>query len=104
VTYDTRSARWAADRQTTIVIEGEARDRATADAFRESLTQNSIYTTSTTGADARGGKRMPFGFTYRLRTRAPAPAGDGDEQRSAVHADDAVASARISAARDQPGP
>jgi hypothetical protein len=73
VTYDLRQSRWSAEHQTTIVIEGEARDRATADAFRELLTQNSTYTTTTAGADTRGGKRMPFGFTYRLLTRAPTP-------------------------------
>jgi hypothetical protein len=32
-----------------------------------------VYTTSSTGADAKGGKRMPFGFTYRLRTAAELP-------------------------------
>jgi hypothetical protein len=86
VTCDTRAQppRWAADHQTTIIIEGEARDRATADGFRELLTQNTIYTTSTTGADTRGGKRMPFGFTYRLRTRAPAPAGEPAGQPQAA--------------------
>ncbi len=109
VTFDSRNARWAADHQTTIVIEGEARDRATADGFRESLTQNTIYTTSTTGADTRGGKRMPFGFTYRLRTRAPAPAGENGEQQQAAAAvadevsaqhDRATGQAGAGAARD----
>lgn len=74
VTYDRRSNRWSAGHQATIVIDGEARNRATADAFRGALIQNPIYAASTTGADARGGKRMPFGFTYRLRTQAAAPA------------------------------
>ena len=75
VNYERRSNRWSADHQATIVIDGEARNRATADAFRGALIQNPIYAASTTGADARGGKRMPFGFTYRLRTQTAAPAG-----------------------------
>jgi hypothetical protein len=73
VQYDARRNRWSADHQATIVIEGEARNRATADAFRGALIQNPIYVAKTTGADARGGKRMPFGFTYRLQTRASTP-------------------------------
>ena len=70
---DKKTGRWSAPRQLTIVIDGEALDRNTADAFREALTRNPVYTTSTTGADATGGKRLPFGFTYRLRTRESTP-------------------------------
>jgi hypothetical protein len=73
VQYDRKSRTWTAPRQVTIVIDGEARNRETADAFRETLVQNSLYSTTSTGADARGGKRMPFGFTYRLRTQSDAP-------------------------------
>jgi hypothetical protein len=73
VQYERKSRTWTAPRQVTIVIDGEARNRETADAFRETLVQNSLYSTTTTGADARGGKRMPFGFTYRLRTQSDAP-------------------------------
>jgi len=75
---------WSAPHQTTIVIEGEALNRSTADAFREALTQNTIYTTTTTGADTRGGKRMPYGFTYRLRTRAAAPQEETESQQTAA--------------------
>jgi Tfp pilus assembly PilM family ATPase len=73
VRYERDRNRWFADHQATIVIDGEARNRATADAFRGSLIQNPSYAASTTGADTRGGKRMPFGFTYRIRTRASGP-------------------------------
>jgi hypothetical protein len=78
VRYDGRAHRWGVAYQATIVIDGEARDRATADAFREALITNPVYVASTTGADTRGGKRMPFGFTYRLRTRAPEPPVDAE--------------------------
>lgn len=84
VTFDAKSFKWGAEHQATIVIDGEARNRATADAFREALIQNPIYAASTTGADARGGKRMPFGFTYRLRTRAAAPEDSTRETPSSV--------------------
>jgi hypothetical protein len=73
VVFDRRTKRWSAPEQMTIVIDGEALNRETADAFREALVQAAMYTTSSTGADMMGGKRMPFGFTYRLRTKASAP-------------------------------
>jgi hypothetical protein len=73
VKYDRAPNKWSAPHHVTIVIDGEARDRETADAFREALVRNSVYTTSTTGADAKGGKRMQFGFTYRLRTAGELP-------------------------------
>jgi Tfp pilus assembly PilM family ATPase len=68
--------KWAANPQVTISIDGEAKDRATADGFRDTLVQSSVYEAETRGADARLGRRMPFAFTYTLRTRhgaAPPP-------------------------------
>jgi Tfp pilus assembly PilM family ATPase len=82
--FEAGKSAWAAPHQTTIVIEGEARTRPTADAFREALTQNTIYTTTTTGADTSGGKRMPYGFTYRLRTRAASPPQEAEGQQTAA--------------------
>jgi hypothetical protein len=94
VTFAVRDKKelWAANQQTTIVIEGEARDRSTADGFRDALTRIPIYAANTTGADTRGGKRMPFGFTYRLRTRAEAPPLDeaGDEGAAAPGVDESA--------------
>lgn len=80
VSFDSRSFRWGAEHQATIVIDGEATSRATADSFRNALISNPIYVATTTGADAKGGKRMPFGFTYRLRTRASTPDVSGDDR------------------------
>lgn len=74
VSFDKKTGRWSVDDRITIVVEGEARDRVTADSFRDALTHSSIYTTSTTGADTKGGKRMPIGFTYRLQTKVGSPA------------------------------
>jgi hypothetical protein len=70
VQYDKKTDKWSADKEMTIVLDGEAMTRETADAFRENLVQTTVYTTSTTGADKLGGKRLPYGFMYRLRTRA----------------------------------
>lgn len=75
--------KWSANAEVTISIDGEARDRATADGFRDTLVQSSVYEANTPGADSRAGRRMPIAFTYRLRTRqgsalppAAAPAHD----------------------------
>lgn len=82
VKYDSKVRKWSADQQVTIVVDGEARDRETADSFRAALVQSAIYATATPGADARGGKRMPFGFTYRLRTKESAPAQENPQTAS----------------------
>src|SRR5690606_26129875 len=71
--YDRQANRWAADYNMVISIDGEARDRETADAFRDALTKDPFYTASTAGADRTGGRRLPFGFTYRLRTAVGSP-------------------------------
>lgn len=77
VEFDRRSREWSAPREITITLAGEARDRAIADRFREALVEAEMYAASSTGADAgdaaRGGRRLPVGFTYRLRTQADAP-------------------------------
>lgn len=91
VQYDKKGDKWTAPRQVTIVIDGEARNRETADAFRETLVQNSLYSTTTTGADARGGKRMPFGFTYRLRTQGDAPTNSTESDPAAKASNDSDA-------------
>ena len=69
--------KWSANAEVTISIDGEAKDRATADGFRDSLVSSSVYEANTPGADSRAGRRMPIAFTFRLRTRngsAPPPA------------------------------
>jgi Tfp pilus assembly PilM family ATPase len=68
VRFDRRSSEWSAPMQISINVSGEARDRATADAFREKLVRTDVYATSSTGPDAAGGRRLPHGFAYRLRT------------------------------------
>lgn len=92
VSYDRAKKQWSATREVRIDIDGEARDRATADAFREALTQASIYATLTSGADAKGGKRLPFGFSYRLRTEK-APPEPSDPARVAAGAHSSTQSA-----------
>ena len=84
VRYEGKSKKWSSPASLSIVVDGEARDRATADAFREALVETEWYTTKSTGADARGGKRLPYGFTYRLTTDRGAPPVD-----ETAHASDA---------------
>lgn len=50
------------------VLDGEARDRTTADALRDALVKEKGYTVASTGADARGGRRLPYPFAYTIRT------------------------------------
>ncbi|HRP63115.1 MAG TPA: pilus assembly protein PilM [Phycisphaerales bacterium] len=83
VRFDRRrpsGAEFFAPRQVTIDVKGEARDRATADAFRDALVRTAVYTTSSTGADAGGGRRLPFGFAYRLRLQNEAAMMEGGEE------------------------
>jgi hypothetical protein len=50
------------------ILDGEAKDRTTADALRDALVKEKGYTVGSTGADARGGRRLPYPFAYTLRT------------------------------------
>ncbi|MFM7133749.1 MAG: hypothetical protein ACKO0W_05475 [Planctomycetota bacterium] len=61
-----------------LVLDGEALDRATADALRDSFVREKTYTLSSTGADGRGGRRLAAPFAYTLRTAEVGPrATDG---------------------------
>lgn len=70
----------------TIVLQGEAADRATADAFRGALVDAEAYQITTAGPDARSGRRLSYAFSYHLRTTAgePVAAGPSDRQRADV--------------------
>lgn len=60
------------------VLDGEAADRTTADALRDALVKEKGYTVSSTGADARGGRRLEYPFAYTIRTADLGPkAADG---------------------------
>lgn len=54
-------------------LDGEAADRATADGLRDALVKDKGYALSSAGADARGGRRLPYPFAYTLRTSDLAP-------------------------------
>ncbi len=66
---DRQDTPWYAPREITIRVDGEADNRATADALRAVLVRDATYTASSAGSDSPGGKRLPFGFTYILRTQ-----------------------------------
>ncbi|MFM1821873.1 MAG: hypothetical protein RI967_139 [Planctomycetota bacterium] len=65
--------RFTAKPELKFVLDGEAKDRATADALRDALVKEKGYTLGSTGADARGGRRLPYPFAYTLRTTDLAP-------------------------------
>ena len=81
VQYDHKADVWSAPREISIILDGEARNRKTADAFRAALVSSNFYTASSGGVETRGGRRLPYGFTYRLRTTVVAPeeTGGSDE-------------------------
>jgi hypothetical protein len=87
VRYD-RKAGWSAPKGIRITVDGEARDRATADEFRAALVASDLYTTGSSGADAAGGRRLPCSFTYTLRTDTVDPVTD-DEPDGAGDAESA---------------
>ena len=62
------------------MLDGEAADRATADALRDALVADKGYTLNSSGADSRGGRRLPYPFAYTLRTGdlTPRTAGEQD--------------------------
>jgi len=76
VRCDKKTKKWSAPKEVTIVLEGEARDRRDADALRQVLVENDWYTANSAGTDTAGGKRLPFGFTFRLSTAHGETPGD----------------------------
>ncbi|MSR41364.1 MAG: hypothetical protein EXS10_05615 [Phycisphaerales bacterium] len=55
-------------RELKFTLDGEAKDRATADALRDALVASKALGVTSTGADARGGRRLPYPFAYVIRT------------------------------------
>jgi len=80
VRYDRREQAWSAPKTVKIDIDGEAKDRATADAFRARLVGLEWLVASASGTERQGGKRLPFGFAYRLRTAEGVPPEADDAQ------------------------
>jgi Tfp pilus assembly PilM family ATPase len=75
VKFDRKSKAFLAPKEIKIVLEGEAADRATADAFREALVETEAYRISTAGPDAQSGRRLPYSFQYHLVTADAVPGG-----------------------------
>ena len=90
VQYDARRDVWSSPRQIIINASGEARDRATADRFRDALVRGSVYDTSSTGPDAPSGRRLPFGFSYRLQTDIDQPRENEQSPGASSPEDEAV--------------
>ncbi len=70
--------RWeVSGRELKFTLDGEAKDRATADALRDALVAAKSLGVTSTGADARGGRRLPYPFTYVIRTTELRPSKPG---------------------------
>ncbi len=76
VSYDgkqkTSNRKWQTPMPIKIVLDGEAKDRLTADAFRAALVRGKLYTLTSAGPDSAGGRRLPYKFNYRLGSAANA--------------------------------
>ena len=84
-----RDNRWSIDATMRLTIDGEARDRAVADALRDALVEDGLYAVTSTGADTEGGRRLASPFAYVLRTAAitdPFSAARGGAAASAKEA------------------
>ncbi len=92
VTFDHKTKQWSADRDIVIVLDGEAAGRQVADAFRAALVDSNLYRTSSSGTDSEGGKRLPFGFSFRLETTIARPGAE--EQGEADDVNEAASTAR----------
>ena len=75
---------WSAPHDIAIVIEGEAADRRAADRYREALVGAEEYIVSSAGAESEGGKRLAYGFTYKLATTVRSPSEAEPPAASAV--------------------
>jgi len=84
VKFDRKSKEFSSSREIRIVVDGEAADRMTADAFRGLLVDTASYDISTTGADTRSGRRLAWSFQYNLRTTDAVPAS-GDAPAGLEH-------------------
>lgn len=59
---------WSSAADVRIVLEGEAKTRAIADALRERLVEDKQFVVTTSGSDTRGGNRLPYPFGYLMRS------------------------------------
>jgi hypothetical protein len=79
-----RGEGFAIDAGVRLIVEGEARDRGEADALRDRIVEDRRYRLRSTGADARGGRRLPIPFAFELRSAADSPASAESESAEAT--------------------
>lgn len=87
--------KWQTPMPIKIVLDGEAKDRKTADAFRAALVRGKLYTLTSAGPDSAGGRRLPYKFNYRLGSAANAQpieddAADSDQASTTDPSDGTV--------------
>jgi hypothetical protein len=84
VRYDKREKKWTVTSEISLVVDGEAKDRITADALREALVRPDWYDTRSTGTESRGSGRLPYAFTYHVSTAETAPPLEPDDAGEAT--------------------
>lgn len=77
ISWDKKKDAWSSPMHMRITLDGEAKSRATADAYRDALVRDERYTTSSSGSDSPGGRRLPHPFMYILETSRPTPLDEG---------------------------
>ena len=78
-----RDRNWKILANLEIAVSGEAKDRATADAFRDVLVEYGRYALTSHGADTEGGRRLASPFLYTLWAKAGAQAESGKGKATA---------------------
>jgi hypothetical protein len=73
VQWDSATDRWSAPMEVRIGIDGEAKNRASADRMRNALVEDETYSTTSQGVEATSGRRLPHSFSFQLRTVRPSP-------------------------------
>ena len=69
----TPQKKFVVDPNVRIIVEGESRSRDAAAEVRDVLVADDRYVLRTTGADAEGGRRLPYPFGFSMRTRVIDP-------------------------------
>lgn len=80
------------DAQLRLIVEGEARDRGEADALRDRIVDDRRYRLRSTGADGRGGRRLPIPFAFELRGQVEDPRDEPADGEDGVNSSEGTTS------------
>ena len=78
----TSEKKFVVDPNVRIIVEGESQSRDAAAEVRGVLVADDRYVLRTTGADAEGGRRLPYPFGFSMRTKVVDPGPVESESES----------------------